>query len=126
MKIYRCNVCGNVVELVNDGGGTLVCCGEEMERIPSKDREEGNEKHLPVIEVEDNIVTVKVGSVMHPMTEAHYINWIALVYNGKMKKIELNPSDEPKATFTIDEDFNTIEAYEYCNVHGLWKNTFNK
>lgn len=126
MKIYRCNVCGNVVELLVNGGGTLVCCDEDMELLVPKENDEGNEKHLPVVEISGNEVTVKVGSVAHPMTEAHYIQWISIFYNNKIQKVKLNYTDEPKAIFTVDEEFETIEVYEYCNIHGLWKTKYNK
>ncbi len=126
MKFYKCNICGNVVDLVVEGGGTLVCCGEDMELLTPKEMEEGSEKHLPVATLNGNKLTVRVGSVPHPMEENHFINFILLKYNGKVGRKDLNPGEAPEKTFTIDEDFTEIEIYEYCNVHGLWKTTFRK
>ena len=126
MKFFKCNICGNIVELVKNGGGELVCCGEPMEKMIPNTTDEGNEKHLPEIKVVDNEVFVEVGSILHPMEEKHYIEWIVLLYNNKVKKIKLKPGDEPKAIFKIDEDFKTLEVYEYCNIHGLWKNVYVK
>ncbi|HHT38831.1 MAG TPA: desulfoferrodoxin [Mollicutes bacterium] len=126
MHFFKCNICGNIVELVKNGGGELVCCGEPMEKMLPNTTDEGNEKHLPEIKVVDNEVFVEVGSILHPMEEKHYIEWIVLLYNNKVKKIKLKPGDEPKAIFKIDEDFKTLEVYEYCNIHGLWKNVYVK
>ena len=103
MKFFKCNICGNIVELVKNGGGELVCCGEPMEKMLPNTTDEGNEKHLPEIKVVDNEVFVEVGSILHPMEEKHYIEWIVLLYNNKVKKIKLKPGDEPKAIFKIDE-----------------------
>lgn len=124
MKFYRCNICGNLVELINYGGGELVCCGEPMEELTFKTSDEGKEKHLPVIEQEGSKITVKVGSIPHPMTEEHYIEWIIIAYNNKTLRAKLNPNTEPKATFDIDEAFDTMEVYAYCNIHGLWKTNY--
>jgi superoxide reductase len=126
MKIYFCPICGNVVDLLEDGGGQLVCCGQPMELLDPKSEDAGLEKHVPVVEVDGNKVTVTVGSVLHPMEDAHYITKIFLVVNNKVKRVSLKPGEEPKATFVVDEDFTTLEAYEYCNLHGLWKTTYNK
>lgn len=126
MKFYKCNICGNVTELHLFGGGTLVCCGEDMEELTPKVSEEGNEKHLPVVEQEDTKITVKVGSVEHPMIEAHYITLITILYNNKTQTAKLNHTNKPEATFTVDEEFNTMEVYEYCNIHGLWKSIYKK
>lgn len=124
MKFYRCNICGNLVELVNAGGGELVCCGEPMEELVSKTEEEGKEKHLPVVEKNGNELVVKVGSVTHPMTEAHYIQFIAVSYNNKILRAKLNYTDEPTATFVVDEDVKEFAVYEYCNIHGLWSTSY--
>jgi superoxide reductase len=126
MRFFKCEICGNVVELVKNGGGTLVCCGEIMTEIEANVTDEGNEKHLPVIKVDNNEVQVDVGSTLHPMEEKHYIEWIVLSYNNKVKKINLKPGDEPKALFKVDEEFEMLEVYEYCNIHGLWKNVYIK
>ena len=126
MKVYKCNICGNVVELLENGGGELVCCGEPMQELIAKSTDEGTEKHLPVITVEGNKINVHVGSVDHPMTEAHYITKIFVVYNNKVIRRNLKYTDFPNAEFILDEEFSTLEAYEYCNIHGLWKTTYNK
>lgn len=121
-QIYRCPICGNMVEVVNVGGGTLVCCGQPMELVEEKTSDEGMEKHVPVVDVDGNKVTVKVGSVPHPMTPEHYIQWIECIVNGNIYRKELEPTDEPQAVFIIDGDFAEISMVrEYCNVHGLWK-----
>lgn len=126
MKIYFCPICGNVVDLLENGGGQLVCCGQPMELLEPKSEDAGLEKHVPVVEVDGNKVTVTVGSVLHPMEDAHYITKIFLVVNNEVKRVSLKPGEEPKATFTIDEGVTTFDAYEYCNLHGLWKTTYTK
>lgn len=124
MKFFKCNVCGNFVELINEGGGELVCCGEPMEELKPKTSDEGMEKHVPVVSKEDNKVTIEIGSVPHPMTEAHHIEWIIVKYNNKIERAKLKHDGEPVATFVIDEDVKEMEVYEYCNIHGLWKTTY--
>lgn len=124
MKLYRCNICGNIVELIVKGKGTLVCCNENMEELVAKTDDVGNEKHVPVVTYNNNILTVNVGSIEHPMEENHHIEFIIISYNNKTKRIDLNPSDKPVGVFEIDENVEEIEVYEYCNVHGLWKSTF--
>lgn len=125
MKVFKCNVCGNVVEMVAEGGGTLVCCGEDMELLVAKEDNEGNEKHLPVASINGNEVTVNVGSVEHPMLANHYIQFILVKAGDKVQKVSLKPEMKPTATFTVEET-GTIEIYEYCNLHGLWKTTIQK
>lgn len=120
-QIFRCPICGNIVEVVNVGGGTLVCCGQPMELVEEKSSEEGMEKHLPVVEVDGDEVTVKVGSVPHPMTEDHYIQWIECIVGDDCYKKELKPNEEPMAKFEIEGDLSNITVRAYCNIHGLWK-----
>ena len=110
--IYKCNTCGNIVELIHVGGGELVCCGEPMEKLKPETKDEGNEKHKPVIKNDK----VEVGSVPHPMEEKHYIEWIESNDGDKICMKFLKPSDSPVAEFK-----NTKSARAYCNVHGLWK-----
>ncbi len=126
MKYFKCNVCGNLVGLVIDGGGDLVCCGELMEKLVEKTKDEGNEKHLPVVTQEGSNIIVKVGEESHPMTDAHYICFIVIKYNNKTQKVELSPNDLPSASFEVSEDFDEMEVYEYCSVHGLWKSEYKK
>lgn len=113
-QVWKCNVCGNIVEVLHEGADSLVCCGVPMVLMESKDAEEGTEKHKPVIEGK----VVKVGSVPHPMEEAHYIEWIeAFDGEGFGMKIFLKAGDKPEVEFS----FEVVSARAYCNVHGLWK-----
>ena len=120
-EIYRCEICGNVVFVIEKGAGTLVCCGEEMKLIKASPPEmEGKEKHVPVIEIKEKKVTVKVGSVAHPMEEAHSIELIELLRNGKVvMSAMLYPGMKPEADFYIENTEN-LTARAYCNLHGLW------
>lgn len=118
-QIYRCNICGNIVEMLHAGAGQLVCCGENMELLEEKSKDEGLEKHVPVIEKGDGKVKVTVGSTPHPMEEEHYIEWIELLADGKVYRKFLNPGDEPVAEFKVEAEH--MSAREYCNVHGLWR-----
>lgn len=117
-QIYKCNICGNIVEVLHAGVGELVCCGQPMELLSEKTEDEGQEKHVPVIEKTDSGIKVKVGSVPHPMEEAHYIEWIEVIADGKIYRKFLKPGDAPEAKFCLDTV--DIQAREYCNVHGLW------
>ena len=118
-QIYKCNVCGNIVEVLHTGVGELVCCGEAMQLMEEKREDVGQEKHLPVIEKMENKVKVKVGSIPHPMEEKHYIEWIELEAKGKAYRQFLKPGDIPEASF--EGQAEKITAREYCNLHGLWK-----
>ena len=118
-QVYKCNVCGNIVEMLHTGVGKLVCCGQPMELQKEKREDDGREKHVPVIEKTESGVKVKVGSVSHPMEEKHYIEWIEVVADGKSCRKFLKSGSEPKALFSIPAD--NITARAYCNVHGLWK-----
>uniref|UniRef100_A0A7C3YFZ2 Desulfoferrodoxin n=1 Tax=Geoglobus ahangari TaxID=113653 RepID=A0A7C3YFZ2_9EURY len=119
LQIYKCMICGNIVEVVHAGKGKLVCCGQPMTLMEIKTTEEGREKHLPVIEREGNKVTVKVGSVPHPMEEKHYIEWIEVIDDGCVHRKQLNPGDEPRAEFVVMAE--KVKARAYCNIHGLWQ-----
>ncbi len=123
LQIYKCNVCGNIVELLHTGIGTLVCCGQPMELKEDKREEEGNEKHLPVVESVKDGIKVSVGSVPHPMEDKHHIEWVEVITkkNRKTYRELLNPGDEPEAVFPMDQD-DVLFVREYCNIHGLWKN----
>ena len=118
-QIYRCSVCGNVVEVLTVGGGELVCCGKPMELLTTKTEDTGFEKHLPVIEKTENKITVKVGSIPHPMEEAHYIEWIEVTADNQVYKKFLKPGDTPEAIFEITA--KNVPARIYCNIHGLWQ-----
>jgi len=119
LQIYKCEICGNIVEMLHTGAGELVCCGQAMKHFVENTVDAAKEKHVPVIEKAGNDVTVKVGSVAHPMEEKHYIEWVELVVGDKAYRQFLNPGEAPEATFSIDAE--NITAREYCNIHGLWK-----
>jgi superoxide reductase len=118
-EVYKCSVCGNIIETLFVGGGELVCCGKPMELQEEKTADSATEKHVPIIEKTEKGVKVKVGSVPHPMDDAHYIQWIEIVADGKVYRQDLKPGQAPEAEFEIQAE--NIVAREYCNVHGLWK-----
>ncbi len=118
-QVYRCNICGNIVEVLHTGVGTLVCCDQPMELLAEKTEDVGLEKHVPVIEKTEIGYLVKVGSIPHPMEEKHYIGWIELIANGKSCRKFLKPGEKPEAFFEIKAE--KVSAREYCNIHGLWK-----
>ncbi len=121
MKFYRCPICGNIIAHIKDSGVRCVCCGQVMQAIEPNTSDGAGEKHVPVISVDGNIVTVTVGSVEHPMLDAHYIEWIVLeTAQGRQRK-SLKPGDRPVAQFALTEGDSVVAAYEYCNLHGLWK-----
>lgn len=117
----RCSICGNIVGLVKNGGGQLVCCGKPMGKLEPNTADAAVEKHVPVVERKDGKLYVKVSSIEHPMTEDHYIEWIAITDGISTQRIALSPSAKPEAIFC---DRNDVEVYAYCNLHGLWKSTF--
>lgn len=118
MEIYKCNICGNIVEVLHEGVGELVCCGQPMELLKAKTADELKEKHVPVIEQKDGKILVNVGSVAHPMEEKHHIEWIQLIVDGKAYRQFLNPGEKPEAVFEVTG--RRIQAREHCNIHGLW------
>ncbi len=120
LEIYKCERCGNVVEVLQGGPGELVCCGEPMERMSEQTADSSTEKHVPVIEETDDGYMVKVGSVPHPMEEKHWIQWIELICGGRAYREFLQPGDRPKAAFRTDH-CDDVFAREHCNVHGLWR-----
>ncbi len=121
LGIYKCNVCGNIVEVLHAGVGELVCCGQPMELLKEKAEDVGLEKHVPVIEREEGEVKVKVGSVPHPMEENHYIEWVAVYTDEGVYRKFLKPGGQPEARFDLKAE--AAGAREYCNVHGLWKSS---
>ncbi|HHT75868.1 MAG TPA: desulfoferrodoxin [Methanomassiliicoccaceae archaeon] len=118
-EIYRCEVCGNVVEVVHAGVGQLVCCGQPMKKMVENTVDASKEKHVPVVERTEDGILVKVGSVPHPMIAEHYIEWIEVVANGRIMRAHLKPGMAPEARFKCSGDVFTVR--EYCNLHGLWK-----
>lgn len=119
LEVYVCETCGNIIEVLHEGVGELVCCGEPMKLMKENTVDAAKEKHVPVIEKAEHGIKVKIGSVPHPMEPKHYIEWIELIADGRAYRKFLSPGDAPEATFCIDA--TTISAREYCNLHGLWK-----
>jgi superoxide reductase len=117
--VYKCEVCGNIVEVLHAGAGELVCCGQPMKRMKENTTDGAKEKHVPVVEKVAGGVMVKVGSVPHPMEEKHYIEWIEIIADGKAYRQFLAPGQVPEAIFLTEA--TNITAREYCNLHGLWK-----
>lgn len=115
-----CRSCGNLIEMINDSRVTPICCGANMEELTANSVEAATEKHIPVIEVNNNCATITVGSILHPMEEDHYIEWIYLETSKGIKRTKLNPKEEPIAKFALLEDETVVAAYAYCNLHGLW------
>ena len=121
MEFYQCKVCGKIIAMVKKSPCPVKCCGEDMVKMEAGTTDGALEKHVPVCTVEGNIVTVKIGSVEHPMLDAHYIEWIAIkTVQGAQRKL-LKPGDIPQAVFALADGDTFLEAYEYCNLHGLWK-----
>lgn len=119
LQVYKCEVCGNIVEVLHEGQGDLVCCGEPMKLLVEGAVDAAKEKHVPVIEKIPGGFRVSVGSVPHPMEEKHFIEWIEVIAGGKAYRQFLKPGDVPEATFHIDAE--QVTAREHCNIHGLWK-----
>lgn len=121
MKFYVCRHCGNIIAYAHESGAKVVCCGDPMVELVPNTTEAAHEKHLPVIEVNGTHVKVTVGSVLHPMLDVHYIEWIALeTKSGNQRKV-LKPGMQPVAEFELVAGDEVIAAYAYCNIHGLWK-----
>ena len=121
MKFYKCEICGKIVAMVKETPVDTMCCGQPMRELVPGTTDGATEKHVPVYTLEGNTVKVKVGSVEHPMTDAHHIEWIAIeTENGNQRK-ELKPGDKPEATFALVPRDKIKNVYEYCNLHGLWK-----
>ena len=119
LQIYKCEVCGNIVEVLHEGQGDLVCCGQPMKLFIENTVDAAREKHLPVVEKAAGGFKVKVGSVAHPMEEEHYIEWVEIIVDGKAYRQFLKPGVAPEATFDVKAE--KVTAREYCNLHGLWK-----
>ena len=121
-KFYLCKKCGNVVSLLVNGKGTLICCGEPMEELTANTVDAALEKHVPTCEVRDNKIVIKVGEVLHPMDEEHYINFVALQYDDTIEIHNSKPRDQPIWVFHYVEH---LKVYAYCNKHGLWETHVN-
>ncbi len=121
MEIYKCEICGNIVEVLHGGKGALVCCGEDMVLQTENTVDAAVEKHVPVVEVLEDGVLVKVGEVAHPMQDDHYIEWVQIIVGDRCSRIFLKPGDAPEGKFTPPKE--GITAREYCNLHGLWKSS---
>jgi superoxide reductase len=119
LQVYKCEVCGNIIEVLHGGAGELVCCGQPMKLIKENTVDAAKEKHVPVVEKTADGFKVKVGSVAHPMEEKHYIEWVEIIVDGKDYRQFLKPGQAPEAQFCIKGD--KVSAREYCNLHGLWK-----
>lgn len=120
LQVYKCLICGNIVEVLHGGVGELVCCKRPMKLMNENTEDAAEEKHVPEVEKEGDKVTVKVGSVPHPMEDKHYIEWIEVIEGENIRRKFLNPDDKPEAVFEGVKG-NNITAREYCNLHGLWK-----
>lgn len=119
LEIYKCEICGNIVEVLHEGAGQLVCCGQPMKLLVENTTDAAQEKHVPVLEKTAQGYLVKVGSVPHPMEEKHYIEWVELVADGRAYRQFLHPGEKPEAVFSVVG--KEVYAREYCNIHGLWK-----
>ena len=123
MTIFKCEHCGNIIAYLKDSGVRVQCCGEEMKPLIPNTTDAAGEKHVPVIAVDGNTVTVTVGAVEHPMLDAHYIEWILLETKEGRQRKTLKPGEKPVAVFSLTAGDEVVAAYEYCNLHGLWKAT---
>jgi len=118
-QVYKCNICGNIVEVAHAGAGALVCCGEPMELLAEKTEDQGHEKHVPVIEKTENGIKARIGSIPHPMEDEHFIQWIEAISDGRLYRKFLKPGDAAEAEFAVSGD--DVVVREYCNLHGLWR-----
>lgn len=119
-KFFLCKHCGNLVGMIYDSGVPIICCGEPMQELVPNTTDAATEKHVPVVKVDEDLIEVEVGSVLHPMLEEHYIQWIYLMTEKGGQRKALKPGEEPKARFKVVDD-KPLAVLEYCNLHGLWK-----
>ncbi|WP_069998030.1 desulfoferrodoxin family protein [Cellulosilyticum sp. I15G10I2] len=119
-KFFICNHCKNLVGMIKDAGVSMVCCGEKMQELTANTVEASTEKHIPVVTVQDNTVTVEIGSVAHPMLEEHHIAWVYLQTEKGGQRKALAIGENPRVTFQLSDD-KPVTAFAYCNLHGLWK-----
>ncbi len=121
-QVYRCNICGNMIEVLHIGTGIVTCCNQPMELLDEKTGDLGPEKHIPIIEETENGIKVNVGEIPHPMEDNHCIEWIEIIANDKVYRKVLKPDEKPEAEFNIKlENIDEIQAREYCSIHSLWK-----
>jgi superoxide reductase len=121
VKFYRCEICENLLESIEDSGIAPTCCGVDMEELQANSSDGAGEKHVPAIERNGTTVNVKVGSVTHPMEEKHFINWIVAEQGARVQRFALKPGEAPEATFVLDSASDPVTVFEFCNLHGLWK-----
>ena len=121
MKFYVCEHCGNIIEFVKESGVPVMCCGQKMTELVPGTSDGAYEKHVPVVTIDGDKVIVEVGSVEHPMVEVHYIQWIAIETTRGSQRVKLQYTDKPIAEFKLADGEKFVAAYEYCNLHGLWK-----
>ncbi|MFH1434873.1 MAG: desulfoferrodoxin [Pseudomonadota bacterium] len=119
LQVYKCDVCGNMVEVIHASGGTLSCCGQDMTLMTENTTDAAKEKHVPVVEKTDEGVMVKVGEIAHPMEEKHHIEWVQVIVDDNACRHFFKPGDKPEALFRVNGD--SISAREFCNLHGLWR-----
>jgi len=117
-KYLLCRHCGNLVGVIQDSEAPIICCGEEMSRLVPNTVDAAQEKHIPVLEREGNLLTVQVGSTLHPMLPEHYIMWVAVAQKNRTQRVALSPDDKPVVSFVVEEE--PVAVYAYCNLHGLW------
>lgn len=121
MKILKCPVCGNIVELIEDHGVPVMCCGQKMVELQANTTDAATEKHVPLLSYDGGVLTAIVGAVEHPSVAEHYINFIIAVAGNKVLRADLKPGDKPAAKFNLGDYQGMVTVYEYCNLHGLWK-----
>ena len=121
MKIYKCNICGQIISKVKETPVPVMCCGQPMKQLVAGEVDASHEKHVPVYTVSSNKVEVVVGSTIHPMTQEHYIEWISIETNIGYQIRHLLPTSVPQATFYLSDNEKVLNVYAYCNLHGLWK-----
>ncbi len=119
-EIYKCEVCGNIIEVLSVGGGELVCCQKPMSHIRENSIDAGKEKHIPIVKIENDKMLVTVGEIKHPMSDEHYIQWIEVILGEKIYRKNLKPNENPNTTFEILNHSKEIIVRAYCNIHGLW------
>lgn len=121
MKLLKCPICGNIVEMIEDKGVPVMCCGKPMVELNANTTDGAVEKHVPVVEINGDILIVKVGSVEHPMLEEHYITMVLVEFDNRVLRVNLKPNEKPEAVFALNGYKGNVNVYEYCNLHGLWK-----